>query len=184
MLSQSWRSLISISSISVSLLLAGALLAAAGQIDMVTLHVDAFWVIGIEARTSNAGDDIGKSWKRLFSEGILNRIPNRVDSRIVAVYTDYESDKDGPYTYLLGAKVSSIDKLPAGMSAKKVMTGEYGMFTAESGPPAQLVVALWKQIWSLESGALRRAYKTDFEVYEEHNDPQNGRVDVYVGVKK
>jgi predicted transcriptional regulator YdeE len=165
------------------------LVAAAAQMDMVKLHVDSFWVLGIETRTTNAREmtgsgEISKLWKRLFTEGLLNRIPNRADSRITVVYSAYESDKDGPYTYLLGAKVSSIDKLPAGMSAKKVVTGDYAMFTAEGAPPAQLVVALWKQIWSLEAGRLHRAYKTDFEVYEEHTDPQNGRADVYVGVQK
>jgi predicted transcriptional regulator YdeE len=165
------------------------LVAAAAQMDMVKLHVDSFWVMGVETRTTNAREttangEIPKLWKRLFTEGLLSRIPNRADSRIAVVYTDYESDKDGAYTYLLGAKVSSIDKLPAGMSAKKIVTGDYAMFTASGGPPAQLVVALWKQIWSLESGPLHRAYKTDFEVYEEHADPQNGRADVYIGIRK
>jgi predicted transcriptional regulator YdeE len=168
---------------------ASLLVAAAAQMDMVKLHVDSFWVIGIEARTTNAREmaangEIPKLWKRLFTEGLLGRIPNRADSRLAVVYSDYESDKDGAYTYLLGAKVSSIDKLPAGMSAKKVITGDYAMFTAEGASPAQLVVALWKQIWSLEAGSLHRAYKTDFEVYEEHADPQNGRADVFVGVQK
>lgn len=156
---------------------------------MVKLHVDSFWMIGLQARTNNtheatADGEIPKLWKRLYQEGILGRIPNRSDSRVVAVYSDYESDKDGAYTFTLGAKVSSIDKLPDGFSAKKVVSGDYGMFTAENGPVPQLVVGLWKQIWSLESGPLHRAYQTDFETYEEHQDPQNGRVDIYIGIKK
>jgi predicted transcriptional regulator YdeE len=173
-----------------ALLLAGGVFALnSAEVNMVKLHVDSFWTIGLQARTSNTREatsdgDIAKLWGRLYHEGILSRIPNRIDSHVVAVYSDYESDKDGAYTYTLGAKVSSIDKLPDGLSAKKVVSGDYSMFTAQNGPVPQLVVGLWQQIWSLESGPLHRAYQTDFEIYEEHQDPQNGRVDIYIGVKK
>lgn len=156
---------------------------------MVKLHVDSFWVIGLQTRTVNTREmspdgEIPKLWGRLYQDGVLDRIPNRVDSHVIAVYSDYESDKDGPYTYTLGVKVSSADKVPDGLAAKKVIAGDYGMFTAEGGPLPQIVPALWKHIYSLESGTLHRAYQTDFEQYEAHQDPQNGRVDLYIGIAK
>ncbi|HEX4772579.1 MAG TPA: GyrI-like domain-containing protein [Bryobacteraceae bacterium] len=167
----------------------GAVALNSAEVNMVKLHVDSFWMIGLQTRTSNAREatsdgDIAKLWRRLYQDGIVSRIPNRTDSRVIAVYSDYETDKDGLYTYTLGAKVNSIDKLPNGLSAKKVVNGDYGMFTAANGPMPQLVVGLWKQIWSLEADPLHRAYQTDFEVYEEHQDPQNGRVDIYIGLRK
>src|SRR5450755_181744 len=56
-----------------------------------------FEVIGTEARTNNTQESGGngaipKQWQRLFMEDTLNRIPDRVDRSIVAVYTKYASD--------------------------------------------------------------------------------------------
>ena len=165
----------------------------AQEMNLVKLHVDSFKVIGIEARTSNAREMtdeavIGKMWARMREENLLSRIPNRVDSRIVAVYSDYESDKDGPYTYLLGAKVSSVKDVPPGMMARTVPSGPYAMFTAQGEPAPQMTVNLWKRIWSLEKpGPLHRAYKTDFEVHYEgppSENPPEAHVDIYIGVQE
>ena len=164
----------------------------ADEMNLVKLHVDSFSVIGIAARTTNAqeasGDSaIGKLWGRLASEDLLSHIPHRVDAHVVAVYSGYESDKDGPYSYTLGAKVSSTRDIPAGMVSRKVLPGDYAMFTAQGGAPPQMTVDLWKRIWSLEKpGPLHRAYKTDFEVHynglEAH--PPDTHIDVYIGVQK
>jgi predicted transcriptional regulator YdeE len=162
----------------------------AEEMNLVKLHVDSFNVIGIEARTSNAQEvsdsAIGKLWGRLATEELLRRIPHRADDRIVAVYSDYESDKDGPYTYTLGAKVSSTRDIPSGMVSKKVLSGDYAMFTAQGGAPPQMTVDLWKRIWSLEKpGPLHRAYKTDFEVHSGlEAQPPDAHIDVYIGVQK
>ncbi|PYX32638.1 MAG: AraC family transcriptional regulator [Acidobacteria bacterium] len=149
-----------------------------------------FTVVGIAARTSNtreatADGVIGKQWERFMKEGILAKIPNKVDSAVVAVYTDYASDKDGEYTYLLGAKVKSNRDVPEGMVAR-VPAGRYAVFTSEKGPAAQVVVEAWQRIWAVPKSAPggNRAYKADFEVYDERAaDPQNVQVDVYVGIK-
>jgi len=120
-----------------------------------------------------------------MKEGILAKIPNKVDSAVVAVYTDYASDKDGEYTYLLGAKVKSNRDVPEGMVAR-VPAGRYAVFTSEKGPAAQVVVEAWQRIWAVPKSAPggNRAYKADFEVYDERAaDPQNVQVDVYVGIK-
>src|SRR5256885_13557204 len=79
-----------------------------------------FLVAGIAVRTSNAKEMsadgiIGKQWARLMQEDLLAKIPNRADASIVAVYSDYASDKDGDYTYLLGARVTSDAGVPSGM---------------------------------------------------------------------
>src|ERR1700685_3147804 len=112
---------------SATVLLVGLVPLLADEMNLIKLHVDSFSVIGIEARTNNAreasGDGaIGRMWGRLATEDLLNRIPHRVDAHIVAVYSDYESDKDGLYTYTLGAKVSSDHDIPDGMVSKKVLS--------------------------------------------------------------
>src|SRR5579875_3359245 len=163
----------------------------AEEMNLVKLHVDSFSVIGFETRTSNARESSGdgplaKLWVRFRDENYLVQIPNRVDDRVVAVYSDYESDKDGPYSYLLGAKVSSTKDIPPGMTSRTVVSGPYAMFTVQGGPPAQILLGLWKHIWSLEKAdQLHRAYKTDYEVYYDGilTNPNNARVDVYVGLR-
>jgi len=151
-----------------------------------TSHFAEFRVIGIEARTSNAREMtkdgvIGKQWERFMKEGLLARIPGKVDSAIVALYTDYASDKDGEYTYILGARVSADAAVPEGMVATTVPAGRYAVLTSERGPAMRVVPETWKRIWT---ASLERAYQTDFEVYDERAaDPQNAQVDICVGVR-
>ena len=150
-----------------------------------------FTVAGIAVRTSNATEmvdkgQIGRCWARLFQENVLAKIPNKVDSSIVAVYTDYVSDKRGEYTYVLGARVSSAAELPEGMVAKKIPAGRYAVFTTEKGPGPKVVPAAWMSIKSLPTSAVGgdRVYRADFEIYDERAaDPQNLQADVYVGIR-
>jgi predicted transcriptional regulator YdeE len=155
-----------------------------------------FTVVGIAARTSNAREAtadgvIGKQWGRFMQEGLLAKIPNKTDSAIVAVYTDYASDANGEYTYLLGARVKADrvnlgHDVPAGMVAKKIPAGRYAVFTSEKGPAPKVVPATWKRIWETpkpQPGG-DRAYGADFEVYDQRAaDPENAQVDVYVGIR-
>ena len=121
-----------------------------------------------------------------MKEGLLSKIPNKVDSNILAVYTDYESDANGAYTFILGTKVSSAGDVPAGMVAKKIPAARYAVFTSEKGPVGKVVPETWSHIWALPKSASggNRAYQADFEVYDQRAaDSQNARVDVYVGIK-
>ena len=148
-----------------------------------------FTVIGIAARTSNAREIsaeriIGKQWDRVMQEGLIEKIPNKADQDIVAVYTDYASDKDGEYTYLLGARVTSDAEVPEGMVAKKIPPGRFAVFTSEKGPGPKVVPDTWMKINSLPKSAVDRVYRADYEIYDERAmDPQNLVMDVYVGIR-
>ena len=150
-----------------------------------------FTVIGIAARTSNAKEMtadgvIGKQWARLMQEGLLAKIPNKADGAIVAVYTDYASDHNGEYTYVLGARVTSDAEAPAGMVAKKIPAGRYAVFTSEKGPAAKVVPQIWMKINSLPKNSVGsdRTYVADYEIYDQRAiDPQNMVMDVYVGIR-
>ncbi|MBZ5683937.1 MAG: serine hydrolase [Acidobacteriia bacterium] len=152
---------------------------------------DGFTVIGIAARTSNAKEMtpdgvIGKQWMRIFQEGLIGKIPNKADASIIAVYTDYASDHNGEYNYLLGARVTSDAEVPEGMVAKKIPGGKFAVFTSDKGPAPQVVPATWMKINSLPQNAVGgdRLYRADYEIYDERaRDPQNLQVDVYVGIK-
>jgi predicted transcriptional regulator YdeE len=149
-----------------------------------------FDVIGIETRTNNAKEatgngEIPKQWQRLFMEGLLNNIPERTDQAITVVYTNYASDWNGDYTYILGAKVKSGTKAPAGMVAVTVPAGKYVAFQSAKGPGQTVVPEVWKQIWAYfqESGSPARAYKSDFERYDGPPDPNNVQANIFMGVK-
>jgi predicted transcriptional regulator YdeE len=150
-----------------------------------------FIVIGISIRTSNAEEMSGRGvisqqWDRFVKEGQLNKIPDKVDSNILAVYTDYESDANGAYTFMIGARVSSANDLPQGMVAQEVPAGRYAVFTSEKGFVGKVVPQTWSRIWAVpeSSPAGKRAYRADFEVYDQRAaDTQNAQVDIYVGIK-
>ena len=153
-------------------------------------NIASFTVIGIEARTTNAKEAtpegiIGKQWQKFFGEGVLDRIPDRIDRKVYAVYSDFASDHHGEYSFLIGSKVKQGTAPPTDMVAKRIRAGRYTVFTSEKGPFAKVVPSLWQKIFRLEdAGTLKRAYQTDFELYDQRaQDPQNGQVDIYVGVK-
>jgi len=156
------------------------------------VHQEGFSIIGIAARTSNAlemkGEGvIAKQWQRFFQEGVQQKIANRADANIYAVYTDYASDRNGEFSFVIGVSVNPGATVPPGMVLKKIPAGDYALMTSEKGPVGKVVVAAWQQEWALEDKAQlggARAYKADFEVYDSRaTDPQNSQVDLYVGLK-
>ncbi len=116
--------------------LLGLYSAMADQMDAPKVHNESFEVVGIEARTTNAQEMSGKGmipklWGRFMQENLLEKIPNRVGSDVIVLNTDYQSDKNGEYTYVLGAKVSSTADVPPGMTIHRVPAGEYAKFSGE-----------------------------------------------------
>jgi predicted transcriptional regulator YdeE len=151
-----------------------------------------FSVVGIEVRTSNAQEmgghgAIPELWGKFFKQGIPEQIPNKVDSTILAVYTNYAGDRNGDYDFVLGAKVAKVSAVPPGMVAITVPTGKYSVLTSAKGPAAKIVPEAWQRIWNLEDKAQLggvRAYRSDFEVYDKRGqDPQDSEVDIYISIK-
>ena len=163
---------------------------AADTMSPKTTDQEGFEVIGIEARTNNAkessdGGMIPQMWQRFYMEGTINQIPNKVDKSIIAVYTDYVSDANGDYTYILGARVKPGSKAPAGMVAKQIPTGKYLDFDSEQGALPLVVPKVWRHIaeYFQATGAPARVYKADYEVYDAAMDPNDASTHVFVGVK-
>jgi predicted transcriptional regulator YdeE len=150
-----------------------------------------FDVMGITARTSNLAEfygsgTIGQVWQKFFAEQVLAEIPNKTDNDILALYCDYASDKDGEYTFLLGARVNNVDEIPEGMVVKHVPAGNYEVFTTQPGLLSEVVIQQWQKIWTLEDEDKlnNRTYKVDYEVYDARSqDPENAVVEIYIGVK-
>ena len=156
------------------------------------MQVKPFQVVGIIASTNNAkesGPDaiIPKLWQQFMGEDLLNKIPGRIDQSTYAVYTDYASDANSQYSIIIGAKVAPVPNpvIPDGMVVKNIFGGRYARFTSERGPAASVAVATWKRIWayyqSPEHG--KRAYQTDFEVYDQRANPNDTQVEIYIGIQ-
>jgi len=169
-----------------------AILHSAGPSGPKVVHEDAFWVLGIEVRTNNAKETtsegvIGKQWQKFFQKGVLEKIPNKTGGDIYAVYSDYASDHNGDYSFLIGAKVADGSKAPAGFILKKVPAGNYAVVPTEKGPIAKVVSEAWQRIWAMEDKRElggQRAYKVDYELHDQRSaDPQNAQVNIYIGLK-
>ncbi|MGB0424464.1 MAG: WYL domain-containing protein, partial [Flavobacteriales bacterium] len=86
-------------------------------------------VVGISVRTINRENqamiDISALWQRFMQEGVMNKIDNKVNNHIWAIYHNYEGDHLAPYSCTLGCEVSSMSKLPAEFDAVEIHPGEY-----------------------------------------------------------
>jgi len=144
-----------------------------------------FTVIGISVRTTNengqSAKDIGELWNKFITEGILDKIPNKVDDTIYSIYTDYEKDHTKPYTTILGCKVKNTEVIPNGMITKKIENGNYTKFVSKGDLTKGAVYETWSKIWNSE---LDRAYSADFEVYgEKAKNPTSAEVEIFVAIK-
>lgn len=133
-----------------------------------------FFVVGLEARTTNAAERDPQSakipalWQRFASADFYGRVPHKMaKEKPFAVYYNYQSDADGAYSVVVGYQVPGVDDTPADLTGLRVPGGRYLMFTA-NGDPTQAVPAAWAYIWDYfkQPGAPKRAYTYDYEVYE------------------
>ncbi len=152
----------------------------------VAVATDAFLVVGIKTRTTNRIEAIPQMakisalWRRFIVDDVSSQIPARLaDPDIIAVYTEYESDHNGPYTLIIGHKVRTLDQTPAAMGGVLVPAGRYLRFLAE-GPMPQALIDAWLEVWQYFdlSHEYERTYTTDFEVHHPND------VEIFVAVRE
>lgn len=151
---------------------------------MNTSIMNEFYIIGISVRTTNENNQVAKDipalWERFMVEGIIDKIPNKIDGTIYCLYTDYESDHTKPYTTILGCKVATIENVPDGMVAKHIEAGHYGEINLQGNLLNSLVYNAWISIWNAN---LDRKFTTDYEVYAQNNtDMTNAVVDIFISL--
>lgn len=155
--------------------------------------LSALKLVGITARTSNALEmnpstaQIGLTMQRFFGEQMQNKIAHRKNpGRVFSIYTKYESDEHGAYTYFLGEEVESFDDIQLPLEKLEIPSQTYIKFTSDAGVMPSVVIDLWKSIWNMNPAELggSRAFIADFEIYDERShDPNRAVVDVFVGIK-
>jgi len=152
---------------------------------MKKVRIEPFKIIGIAVRTTNengqAAKDIGELWNTFMTDGLVEKIPNKVDTAIYSIYTDYESDYTKPYTTILGCKVSSFKEIPEGMISKTIEGKSYAKCTVKGDiSKGILIFKEWEKIWQLD---LDRTYTADYEIYgEKAQNPKDAEVDILVAI--
>ncbi|GGG88045.1 DNA-binding protein [Parapedobacter pyrenivorans] len=149
------------------------------------VKIEPFKVIGISVRTTNennqAAADIPNLWGKFLEEGVLEKIPYKVDNTVYCLYTDYEKDHTLPYTTILGCKVTSLENIPTGMVGKDIEGIAYEKFTVRGNLQHNIVFNEWIKIWNAD---LPRLFSTDFEIYGvKAQNPSDAEVDILIAVK-
>lgn len=150
-------------------------------------------LVGLMARTNNKNEmnpqtaKIGELAGRYWRQNIANQIPNRKNPGVtMAIYTEYDSNEHGDYTYFIGEAVSSFENLPEDLNKLTIPAAKYQKFTTPSGKMPEVVINAWQQIWQMSANDFggNRAYVADFEVYDQRAiDPANMILDIYIGIK-
>lgn len=149
-------------------------------------------LVGITARTSNQAEfnpetaKIGSTIQKYISEALYNKISSRKKpGTTYCVYTEYETDHTGSYTYFIGEEVELNAEVPEGFKAITIDTQFYSKFTTAPGTMPNVCIDMWQKIWKKTPEELggKRTYTADFEVYDDRAlDPSNTVLDIYIGV--
>lgn len=150
------------------------------------MNIQKFKVIGISTRTTNengqSAKDIEKLWGKFWSEEIQKKIPNKVNDDIYAVYTDYKTDFNGPYTTIIGLAVSSLENIPQGFTGITIERDTYQKFVSKGKMP-EAVFNTWLEIW--QNDKLNRSYKADFTIHgKKYYAGDDAEVETYISVKE
>ena len=111
---------------------------------METKTLPAFHFIGISVRTTNqnaqAAADIPVLWNRFMGKQMASKIPNRIDGEVLCMYTEYESDYTGPYTTIIGCRVSTLQNIPDGMVGKSFPETAYSVISIKGNLHEDLLI--------------------------------------------
>jgi predicted transcriptional regulator YdeE len=149
-------------------------------------------LIGLTARTNNQSEmnpqtsKIGELVSHFWGKNIANQISNRKNPGVtLSVYTEYDSNEHGNYTYFIGEEVGSFDNVPPNLQKLIIPAAKYQKFSTPSGEMPEVVINAWQQISKMSADDFggERAYIADFEVYDQRAcDPTNASLDIYIGI--
>ena len=153
---------------------------------MQKVKIEPFKLIGISIQTSNengqSAQDIADLWGRFRSEGVAEKIPNKMDRTVFSLYTNYQGDHTKPYDTIIGCKVSSLDVIPEGMIGKSFNGGSYGKFISKGNLMEVAIYNTWVEI---HQNPIDRSFDADFEIYgEKAMNPMDAEVEIFVGLKE
>lgn len=144
-----------------------------------------FKLVGLqlEGKTTNENNqsskDCGNLWQKFEKDNIFDLIPNKLSSKVYAVYFDYEKDETKPFSYFIGCEVGEKSEVPENLQSLEIPSQTYIKVTAK-GVMTGCITEAWEEIWASD---IPRKYGFDFEVYDERSwDWNDAEVDIYVSV--
>lgn len=151
-------------------------------------------LVGLTVRTNNKNEinpevsRIGALAGSYWGDQVANAFNDRVNAGVTyAVYTEYESDENGEYTYFIGEEVKSLDNQDQSkFKSLLIPSSNYQKFTTGPGKMPDIIIASWQEIWQMskEDFGGKRKYLADFEIYDQRaSDPNNSEVDIYIGIE-
>ena len=141
-------------------------------------------VEGITIKTTNQAkksmQDIRMTWQKLFTDGIYEKILNKVNNKTIGLYTEYEGDYTKPYIFIAGAEVNKEIKNDKEIESTVIPKGKYAKFVI-IGEVQNSVGQAWQEIWNMN---LKRKYICDFEEYQNNSeDMKKQEIHIYVGIE-
>ena len=124
----------------------------------VTTSFEEIKLIGITTRTNNAHifesnpstNKIAATVQKYFHDGLAEQIKGRKNpAKTFCVYTNYESDFNGDYTFFIGEEVISFDEVSENLETLNIPAQNYIKFTSEPGPMPAVCIDMWKNIWKM-----------------------------------
>lgn len=164
------------------------------MMNQIKTELDEIKLVGIACRASNekafqsdpASNPIAHTVQNYFHNGLAEKIQHRKKpGTTYCVYTDYENDHHGEYTYFIGEAVESFDDIPEGYETLTIPAQDYIKYTNNPGPMPAVCIDMWQNIWQKSPADLggERSYVADFEVYDERSaDHNNVVLDIYIGI--
>lgn len=95
----------------------------------------------------------------------------------ISVYSNYESDENGPYDLTItSANADTFKRL-----AKSVIKGKYVKIDEIGETIAECADKAWSKVWELsKAGKLRRAFSTDYESVVPAEYTKDGKTHCYL----
>lgn len=151
-------------------------------------------LVGLSARTNNRIESDPLTAKvpalieRYQAGNLSSKISNQTNPDIAySLYTEFESDEFGNYTYFIGQEVSSFNGVLPEFQALTLPANKYLKFTSSAGKLPNVAIELWQKIIQITPEELggTRAYVADYELYDSKKtaDREKATVDIYISVK-
>lgn len=139
-------------------------------------YVESFIVSGFSIRTQNRDEFNEKTaklpslWQKFHASELATT------ANIFGVYSNYDSDANGPYTVTVGVASSPA---PTQLSSVTIQAGNYLVFQG-TGPMPATVVETWQRVWEFfeTNTEYRRNFISDFEAYS-----GSDQVTIYIGLE-
>ena len=158
------------------------------------VKIEGLTLFGMAVRTNNKNEmdpDMSKICPlatSYWSNNMAAKFQHRTESGVTyCVYTDYESDEHGDYTFFIGEQVDSLqDQDLKNFTLLNIVPGSYEKLTTPAGKIPDVVIQAWQEIWQMDPTELggERLYATDFEIHDKRaQDLNNAVVEIYLGIK-